>query len=138
MVVNTTKTNILCVSDSLSYTLSIYILDADENEIYGSKNEVTLLDFKFGPRPSPLYHVLKISTGFRKRFWTIFNPRNQQFSEAELMAVYKTFVRPVADYCDVVYHAMITDEQDELIENLQNHALKLIFGPGLSARKMKA
>ena len=31
---------------------------------------------------------------------------------------------------------MLTDKQDELIENLQNHALKLIFGPGISARKM--
>ena len=72
------------------------------------------------------------------RFWTLINLRNRVFSEEELIEVYKTFVSPVADYCDVVYHPILTDEQDELIENLQNLTLKLIYGPWLSARKMRS
>ena len=53
------------------------------------------------------------------------------------MRVYKTVVRPVAEYCAVVYHSQLTDEQDSLLERQQNHALKLIYGPGISAGKMR-
>ena len=45
-------------------------------------------------------------------------------------------IRPVADYGAVMYHSSLTDQQDEL-DNLQNTALKCIFGPGLSGRKMR-
>ena len=31
----------------------------------------------------------------------------------------------------------MTDQQDELLDTLQNNALKCIFGPGLSGRKMR-
>ena len=47
-------------------------------------------------------------------------------------------IRQVADYAAFVYHSSLTDEQDEAIDRLQNSALKMIFGPGLSARKMRA
>ena len=46
-------------------------------------------------------------------------------------------VRPVAEYCAVVFHSQLTDEQDSLLERLQNHALKLIYGPGISASRMR-
>ena len=36
-----------------------------------------------------------------------------------------------------VYHAMITDQQDEAIEWLQTHALRCIFGPWISGRRMR-
>ena len=32
---------------------------------------------------------------------------------------------------------MLTDEQDELLDNLQNHALRLIYGANLSGRRMR-
>ena len=45
-------------------------------------------------------------------------------------------IRPVADYACVVYHSSLTDQQDEALDRLQNHALKCIFGP-LSGRKLR-
>ena len=138
MVVNKGKTNVLCVSDSLSYTPSAYILDKEGGRIEDTKGEVSVLGFKFGPRPSPVYQVLKIRAAFRKRFWTLSNLRNRRFSEQELLEVYKTFIRPLEDYCDVAYHSLLTDKQDEMLENLQNHALRLIYGPGKSARQLRA
>ena len=36
-----------------------------------------------------------------------------------------------------VYHSMINDEQDESIERLQTHALRCIFGPRVSGRRMR-
>ena len=50
------------------------------------------------------------------------------FTEDELVKVYKTVVRPVASYMAEVYHSMISDEQDEMIERLQAQALKCIYG----------
>lgn len=64
------------------------------------------------------------------------NLKKSGFSEDELIRVYKTMIRPVMDYGSVVYHSSLTDAQDELIDSLQNHALKCVFGPGLSARKI--
>ena len=64
------------------------------------------------------------------------NLKNSGFTQEELVTVYKTVIRPIADYTCVVYHASLTDGQDELIDNLQNHALKCIFGP-MSGRKLR-
>ena len=46
-------------------------------------------------------------------------------------------LRPVIEYACPVYHSSLTDEQDERIERLQDHALKCIFGTDLSARKLR-
>ena len=54
-----------------------------------------------------------------------------------LPRVYKTCVRQVADYLDVVYHSMLTDDLDEELDRLQNHALKIIFGPGKGGRTLR-
>ena len=59
------------------------------------------------------------------------------FNKEELLKVYKTMLRPVADYACAVYHSSLSNEQDEKIERLQSHALKCIYGPWISARKMR-
>ena len=46
-------------------------------------------------------------------------------------------IRPVAEYGSPVYHSLLTDEQDERLERLQDHALKCIFGTEHSARKLR-
>ena len=73
----------------------------------------------------------------RSRYWTIRNLRTNGFNSEELVHVYKTMLRPVVEYGCVVYHSSLTDDQDERIERLQDHALKCIFGPELSARRLR-
>ena len=51
--------------------------------------------------------------------------------------MYKSLIRPIADYCDVVYHSLLTDSQDELLERAQVGALRAIFDYKLSARKLR-
>lgn len=46
-------------------------------------------------------------------------------------------IRPIAEYACVAFHSSYSDAQDERIERLQDHALKCIFGPGISARRMR-
>ena len=47
-------------------------------------------------------------------------------------------MRCTADYCDMVYHSLLTDEQDLELKRLQHRALSVIFGPKISGRKMGA
>ena len=81
-------------------------------------------------------HVKWIKKSIRRRLWTLRNLKKSGFSEHELVRVYKTIIRPVADYGAVVYHSSLTDEQDEELDRLQAAALKCIYGPKISARKM--
>ena len=41
-------------------------------------------------------------------------------------------LRPIIEYCNVVYHVFITNEQSESLERFQKMALKVIFGFGVS------
>ena len=43
----------------------------------------------------------------------------------------------MSDYCAVVYHAMLSDEQDEALEQCQAHALRCIFGKDVPYVKMR-
>ena len=74
----------------------------------------------------------------RQRYWMLRNLKRNGFDMDELVQVYKTMLRPVVDYGSVVYHSSLSDKQDELFERLQSHALKCIFGAGMSARKMSS
>lgn len=65
------------------------------------------------------------------------NLKESGFTSEELVKVYKAMVSPVADYGAVVYHSSVSDQQDEILDNLQNAVLRCVFGPGLSGRRMR-
>ena len=132
---NAKKTSMICVSDSLSYSADAYILGADQERI-GSQDSIKALGMQFSNRPTMDEQVKSITKKFRLRFWTLRNLKNSGFSSEELVKVYKTIIRPVAGYGAVVYHSSLTDEQDEALNRLQNHALKCIFGP-FPGRKLR-
>ena len=79
-------------------------------------------------------HIIKT---MRSRYWTLRNLKQNGFNKEELVHVYKTMLRPVVEYGCVVYHSSLTDDQNERLERLQDHALKCIYGPELSARKLR-
>ena len=54
-----------------------------------------------------------------------------------LLVTYKSIIRPIAEYCSVVFHSMLTDQQDEQIELLQSSALRYIYGFGMSYEQMR-
>lgn len=64
----------------------------------------------------------------RETTWVLRHLKTSGFSEPELACVYRTVIRPILDYCCPVYHPMINDEQDQIIERLQCQALKNIYG----------
>ena len=138
MKVNTLKTSVLCVSDATSFR-PVAFLEAADGEILESApgGRMKILGFVFGDTPSVRPHVESVIKKIRQRYWTLFNLKKHGFTQEELVTVYKTMIRPVADYCDIVYHSLMTDDLDEALENMQNMALRCIFGPKISARKMR-
>ena len=90
------------------------------------------LGMYFSSRPNMWAQVKAIQKGIRSRYWTLRNLKGSGFTDEELVTVYKTIIRPVADYC-----CSLTEEQDYELEKLQNGALKCIYGPGISAREMR-
>ena len=127
MVVNKKKTKILCISDAQSYVAASRIQDSDGNVLHSGET-MKVLGFHLDSRPSVHAHIAALQTRMRDTAWVLRHLKVAGFSETELAVVYRTVVRPVLDYCAVVYHPMLTDEQDQIVERLQARALKNIYG----------
>ena len=69
---------------------------------------------------------------FKNRIWALRHLRKNGFKTSELLTVYKTMVRPVAEYCSTVYHALITESDSHELERIQMQALKSIYSWKLS------
>ena len=136
MKVNSKKTNLLCISDAQNFVTQAFFVDNEGNTIESS-NTMKVLGFHFSERPNMDTHVAVMKRRFRERYWILVHLQNNGFKEEELLEVYKMNIRPVADYLAEVYHSSLSDRQDEEVERLQSHALRCIYGPRLSARKLK-
>ena len=136
MRVNTKKTNMLCISDSLNSKNVTHLFDRDGCRI-DSSDRLKVLGWHFSAKPTVTAHLEVVKRRFRERYWTLRHLRHNGFSEEDLVRVYKAVIRPVAEYMCEVFHPMATDRQDEELERLQSHALKCIYGPGVSARRMR-
>ena len=127
MVVNKAKTKIICVSDSLTYKATARITDADGGDLRSGES-LKVLGFHMDSRPSCHAHVRALQLRMRDTTWVLRHLKLAGFREEELAKVYTTVVRPILDYCAVIYHPMLTDEQDQVVERLQAQALKNIYG----------
>ena len=136
MKVNSGKTGMICISDALAYEADAFMLDADNNRI-GCQKSIKALGMCFSNRPDMGAQVESIKKKIQSRYWMLRNLKKSGFTESELVKVYTTMIRPVAEYGAVVFHSSLTDQQDELLDSLQNNALKCVYGPGLSGRKMR-
>ena len=45
----------------------------------------------------------------------------------DLIDVYKLFIRSIIEYCSVVYHSRLTEEQNNKLERIQKTCLKIIL-----------
>ena len=136
MVVNADKTKLLCISDYINHTPLTFILDSDGTRIECCE-ELKLLGFHLSNKPTIALHLSKVVKSIRQRFWSLRHLRRVGFNDQELVRVYKSSIRPLAEYCCPAFHSMMTDEQDQQLENAQVGALRAIFGFGLSARKLR-
>ena len=54
-----------------------------------------------------------------------------------MVKVYKNLIRPTAEYAVPVWHLLITAEQSAVLEQQQSLALRNIYGPNISGKKMR-
>ena len=111
------KTKILCVSDALSFKAKSYICDTDNEKIGAGKNIKSWDSTLTAVRRAT--HVAALRARMRETTWVLRHLKLSGINEQELAIVYSTVVRPILDYCCVIYHPMLTDEQDQQIERLQ-------------------
>ena len=136
MKANTDKTNLLCISDAMSYKAVAHFFSMEGRKLTSAK-ELKILGFRFSQKPTCEAQVNAIKRSFRGRYWLIIHMKQHHYTEEELVRAYQSIIRPIAEYCSVVFHAMLTDKQDEDIERLQSTALRYIYGYGISYARMR-
>ena len=127
MKVNSSKTQLLCISGNSAFTVKAYI--RTETEEIRSGEELKILGFWFGPKPNVNLHVEKMLAKFRTRLWSLRHLKKSGMSPADLLLVFTTILRPVLDFAAPAYHPLLTVGQTKDLEMLQKKALKIVYGP---------
>ena len=126
MNVNCKKTQLLIISPPNGYINKAYINLEDQKIM--SEESLKLLGFVFGQEPNVNAHVKEIRKKFRGRFWSLIQLRKSGFCGRELMSLFNVFVRPVIEFCSMIYHPLLTVAQSEELEKMQKQVAKLAFG----------
>jgi hypothetical protein len=128
MKVNIQKTQMIAISDALSYVPKVYIVDKDGNELESDSDTLKILGFHFSKTTSVSLHVSETIKKARRRFWVLRHLKRHGLEEDELLKVYCSILRSVVEFCSVVYGPMLTQDQSEGLERVQSQALKCIYG----------
>ena len=136
MKVNSSKTAMCCISGAQSYQARSHIFYSEGNKI-SSGQAIKVLGYHFSSSPTAHAQVDALSKRIRRKFWVLYHLKRAGFSEEELAKVYRTCLLPILEYCSVVYHPLLTDEQDQAVERLQSSALRCIYGYSTSYARMR-
>ena len=82
-------------------------------------------------------HIRILRGKIRAKTWALSKLRKRGLDSKKLVQVYKSVIRPSVEYLAPVWSLMITAEQSEILERQQIQALKNIYGPKLSANKLR-
>ena len=63
-----------------------------------------------------------------KRLFMLRSLKRFGFNKFELVTVYKSFIRPLLEYSDVIWHSSLTSNQIHQLERVQKRALRIILG----------
>ena len=136
MRVNASKTGLICISGAISYDPRAHLFDDRKQQLSGTKT-LKVLGFRFDSDGGVWSQVNHIKGRLRSRTWALQKLKRCGLSTKELLQVYVSTIRPVAEYASVALHSMLTFEQSRLIERQQDKALQFIYGVGISAEKMR-
>ena len=126
MRVNSKKTQMLCVHASKFNEVSTYIRTREDNIL--STDTLKILGFNFGTSPDATKHVSGVIDKLFSRLWSLRFLKKSGRGKDELLRVYKSIIRPGAEYSSIVYHSLIPNYISERLESLQRQAIKIIFG----------
>ena len=64
--------------------------------------------------------------------WALNKLKRYGFNTEELVFVYKSYIRPLAEYVSVVRHPMLSAEQPTLVEKQKTQALRIFLDMALA------
>lgn len=129
MIVNGKKTQMLCMHAN-SGIINSYINTGETRIVSGET--LKILGFTFGQKPTAEAHVRIMLIKMRRRLWIIIHLKNAGMEKKDLVAVYFSMIRSVADFAAVAYHSLLTRGQSDSIEKIQLRAFKIIYGENTS------
>ena len=127
MKVNNNKTNVLCIGPPNGHNITATV-SLNNNVVISSGNSLRLLGFYFNSEPNANCHVQEIKKKFRARYWSLVHLRRANIKGQHLFRLYTVFIRPVIEFCAIVYHSMLTKQQEEELEALQRKVIRLCYG----------
>ena len=127
MKVHPGKTLAMCISELKSYNPGAFFCDKDGSEVKTGQS-MKILGVTFSSDPDMRAHVESIKKSFRSRKWILHHLGHRGFSVSDLLAVYKSTILPIHDYCSCVFNSSLTLSQASALERLQAQALKAIYG----------
>lgn len=123
MIVNNDKTKMLCISAARSYQPEPYLISSDGTRIDCVKS-AKILGFHFDTNPNVATHMAITQKKFKSRLWALRHLKHNGLTSSELVRVYQSMIRPIAEYCSVLFHSLITLRDSLELERIQAQALK--------------
>ena len=124
-------------SNGTGYEPRAFIEALDGTRIESTRERIRILGFHFDGTPTVTAHVEETTRKVRRRLWVLRHLKSYGFNEHELVKVNCSVIRPCIEYCSVVYHSILTGEQEEALEHWQQQVLKCIYGCTQSYRILK-
>ena len=135
MAINAKKTSLMLVSASTSFDARVRV-DIGAETIRGT-DTLKILGVTLDRDASFKTHTTNLAKKLRQRTWALTKLRKKGLSENDLVKTYKCLIRPTAEYASPSWHSSLTATQSAELERQQTQALKNIYGPGISANKMR-
>ena len=135
MKINCGKTQALLISELKSYLPKAYFRDHQGGEVRAGDN-MKILGVHFSLEPGMTAQVADIKRKFTARIWALRHLGRLGMAQKDLLAVYKSTILPMHDYCSTVYNSTLTLTQSGQLERLQAMALKAIYGYDHSYRSL--
>ena len=92
------------------------------------RDSLKILGFHFGRKPNAVDHVAKLIDRMYGKLWTLRFLKRSGMEQHDLLQIYKTILRPSAEYSSVIYHSLIPEYLANKLESFQRQALKIIYG----------
>ena len=131
MVIINNKTKLLCISAARSYKPEPYLISTDGTRI-DCVQSAKILGCHFDNSPNVAAHMEVTQKKFMSRLWALRHLKRNGLTSSELVCVYQSMICPVAEYCSVVFHALITLKDSLELERIQAQALKIIYNLKIS------
>ena len=98
------------------------------NEKITSSNNLKILGFMFGEKPSIHPHVDYIVQKAKKKLWSLRHVKKAGMQQSDLLNIFNSIIRPTLEYEAPTFHSMLTAEMAEELEYIQRRPSKIIFG----------